>query len=83
MHAADYNSVMSVFCRTVNSDYKVLGIESNETEEEIKKAYRQMVVRYHPDKVAQMGEEYKKGAKEKFQKIQEAFENIKKLRGIV
>jgi DnaJ like chaperone protein len=83
VHAADYNSVMIVFCRTVNSDYKVLGIESNETEEEIKKAYRQMVVRYHPDKVAQMGEEYKKGAKEKFQKIQEAFENIKKLRGIV
>jgi DnaJ like chaperone protein len=67
----------------VNSDYKVLGIEANASEEEIKKAYRQMAVRYHPDKVAQMGEEYQKGAKEKFQKIQEAYENIKKSRGIV
>lgn len=81
--AADYSSVMNMFYRDVNSDYKVLGIEANATEEEIKKAYRQMAVRYHPDKVAQMGEEYQKGAKEKFQKIQEAYENIKKSRGIV
>ena len=36
---------------------------------------------YHPDKVAQMGEEYQKGAKEKFQKIQDAYEAIKKRRG--
>ncbi|MGZ4098342.1 MAG: J domain-containing protein [Bacteroidia bacterium] len=71
-----------MFYRDVNSDYHVLGIEPNATEEEIKKAYRQMAVRYHPDKVGHMGEEYQKGAKEKFQKIQEAYENIKKSRGI-
>ena len=41
-----------------------------------------MAIRYHPDKVAQLGEEYMKGAKEKFQKVQEAYENIKKQRGI-
>ena len=58
------------------------GILNKYTEEEIKKAYRQMAVRYHPDKVASMGEEYQKGAQEKFQKIQEAYENIKKQRGM-
>ena len=79
---SDFLSVKNMFYRDVNSDYKVLGIESNATEEEIKKAYRQMAIRYHPDKVAQMGEEYQKGAQEKFQKIQEAYESIKKQRGM-
>ena len=41
-----------------------------------------MAIKYHPDKVAQLGEEYQLGAKEKFQKIQEAYENIKKKRGM-
>ena len=79
---SDYESLKNMFYRDTNSDYKVLGIESTATEEEIKKAYRQMAVRYHPDKVASMGEEYQKGAQEKFQKIQEAYENIKKQRGM-
>jgi DnaJ like chaperone protein len=79
---ADFESLKNMFYRDTNSDYKVLGIEATATEEEIKKAYRQMAIRYHPDKVAQMGEEYQKGAKEKFQKVQEAYENIKKQRGI-
>ncbi|WP_317898864.1 TerB family tellurite resistance protein [Aurantibacillus circumpalustris] len=78
----DFESVKNMFYRDVNSDYHVLGIEPNATEDEIKKAYRQMAIRYHPDKVIHMGEEYQKGAKEKFQKIQEAYEAIKKSRGI-
>ncbi|MES2760592.1 MAG: TerB family tellurite resistance protein [Bacteroidota bacterium] len=79
---ADFESLKNMFYRDTNSDYKILGIESTATEEEIKKAYRAMAIRYHPDKVASMGEEYQKGAQEKFQKIQEAYENIKKQRGI-
>jgi DnaJ like chaperone protein len=78
----DFESVKNMFYRDVNSDFKVLGLEATATVEEIKKAYRQMAIRYHPDKVAQMGEEYQKGAKEKFQKIQEAYDNIKKTRGL-
>lgn len=79
---ADFESLKNMFYRDANSDYHVLGIEPSATEEEIKKAYRQMAIRYHPDKVIHMGEEYQKGAKEKFQKLQEAYENIKKARGI-
>lgn len=80
--SSDFESVKNMFYRDVNSDYHILGIENNASEEEIKKAYRQMAIRYHPDKVSQMGEEYQKGAKEKFQKVQDAYENIKKTRGI-
>ena len=60
---------------------RVLGVESTATDDEVKKAYRQMAIKFHPDKVAQMGEEFQKGAKEKFQKIQDAYEAIKKNRG--
>jgi DnaJ like chaperone protein len=71
-----------MFYRNVDSDYKILGIDEKATDEEVKKAYRKMAVAHHPDKVAQMGEEYQKGAKEKFQQIQDAYEAIKKRRGI-
>ena len=70
-----------MFYRNVDSDYRILGITEQATDEEVKKAYRKMAISFHPDKVAQMGEEYQKGAKEKFQQIQDAYENIKKKRG--
>lgn len=78
----DFDSVKNMFYRNVDSDYKILGIEDTATDDEVKKAYRKMAVKFHPDKVAQMGEEFQKGAKDKFQKIQEAYENIKKRRGM-
>jgi DnaJ like chaperone protein len=79
---ADFRTVKNMFYRDVNSDYAVLGVEPTATDEEVKKAYRQMAIRYHPDKVASLGEEYQHGAKEKFQKIQEAYDTIKKSRGM-
>ncbi len=79
--SADFETVKNMFYRNVDSDYTILGITSSAADDEVKKAYRQMAIKFHPDKVASMGEEYQKGAKEKFQKIQEAYENIKKNRG--
>ncbi len=78
----EFESVKNMFYRNVNSDYIILGIEETASDEEVKKAYRKMATTFHPDKVASMGEEHQKGAKEKFQKIQEAYEAIKKRRGI-
>jgi DnaJ like chaperone protein len=77
----DFDSVKNMFYRDTNSDYRILGIEPTASDDEIKKAYRQMAIKFHPDKVAQMGEEFQKGAKEKFQQIQDAYEAIKKQRG--
>jgi DnaJ like chaperone protein len=80
---AEFLSVKNMFYRDAESDYKILEIEPGATDEEIKKAYRKMAIKYHPDKVAQMGAEYEKGAKEKFQSVQEAYENIKRKRNII
>jgi DnaJ like chaperone protein len=77
----DFISLKNMFYRDVNSDYKILGVEASASNDEVKKAYRKMAIAHHPDKVASMGEEYQKGAQEKFMKIQEAYENIKKSRG--
>lgn len=79
---SDFESIKSMFYRDAVADYHVLGIEKTASDDDVKKAYRQMAIRYHPDKVMHMGEEYQKGAKEKFQKVQEAYENIKKQRGM-
>lgn len=79
---SEFESVKNMFYRNTDSDYLVLEITPAATDEEVKKAYRQMAVKYHPDKVAQMGEEFQKGAKEKFQSIQDAYDAIKKNRGI-
>lgn len=76
----DFRSIQNMFVRESDSDFKILGVSENSTNDEIKKAYRELAMRYHPDRVAHLGEEYQKGAKEQFQKIQEAYENIKKKR---
>ena len=82
VHPADFASLKAMYFRDVNSDYQILEIEPKASDEEVKKAYRRMAVKYHPDKVISLGEEVQKAAKEKFQKLQNAYENIKKQRGI-
>ena len=62
--------------------YKVLGVKNDASQDEIKKAYRRMAMKYHPDKVANAGEEIRQQATEKFRKINEAYEHIKKARGM-
>lgn len=79
--AADFNSLKAMYFRDTNSDYLILETTPSATEEEIKKAYRKMAVKFHPDKVAALGEDVQKAANEKFQKVQAAYENIKKQRG--
>lgn len=79
---ADYVSIKNMFYQDISSAYKVLGVSPDSTDQEIKKAYRKMAVKYHPDKVSDLGEEHQKAAKDKFQHVQEAYEKIKKERNL-
>lgn len=78
---ADFDSLKAMYFRDASSDYKILEIEPSATDEEVKKAYRKMAVKFHPDKVAALGEEVQRAAHEKFRAVQEAYEHIKKQRG--
>lgn len=80
---ADFESIKSMFVDNLEASYKVLEITPNASIEEIKKAYRNMALKYHPDKVGYLGEDIRKAAEQKFQKVNEAYEKIKKERGFV
>jgi uncharacterized membrane protein YkvA (DUF1232 family) len=54
--------------------YEILDVSRNSTPEEIKSAYRKKAQRYHPDRVAHLGDEFQQLAKQKFQEIQKAYE---------
>ena len=60
--------------------YATLGIHRSASVIDIKKAYRSMATKYHPDKVAFLSEDLKKAANEKFQNVSRAYETIKKER---
>ena len=62
--------------------YKILGVDSNISDNDLKKSYRKLAIKHHPDKVAHLGEDHVQVAEDKFQKIQEAYDEIKEKRGI-
>ncbi|MDP4599906.1 MAG: TerB family tellurite resistance protein, partial [Polaribacter sp.] len=77
----DFESIKAMFYDESGSAYKILEIEKTATDDEVKKAYRTLAKKHHPDKLQDLGEEHLKGAQEKFQSIQAAYEKIKKERG--
>lgn len=82
IHARDFSSIKAMFFKNPDSAYKILEISRNATDVEIKKAYRDMVKKYHPDKLQHLDEAHRKGGEEKFKKVQEAYEQIQKERGM-
>ncbi len=78
----DFESIKAMFFRTGDHAYKILEIEKTASDSEVKKAFRTMAKKYHPDKLQHMDEVYKKGAEEKFREVQKAYDQIKKERGI-
>jgi DnaJ like chaperone protein len=67
---------------SLEDDYKVLGISPDATDEEVRQAYRKMVIQYHPDKVATLGDDVKEAATRKIQEINEAKERIYRARNM-
>lgn len=77
----DFESVKAMFVRSADNAYKILEIDASVSDAEVKKAYRQMVKKYHPDKVRSQDEAIKKGAEDKFREVQKAYEQIQMERG--
>ena len=78
-----YHTIRSRYVRDTSKYYAVLGCQSTDSDDHIKRQYRKLVQEYHPDKILSKGlpEEFVKFANDKFREIQEAYEMIKKERG--
>jgi len=81
LRSMDFESIKAMFIKAVDGAYKILEVEKSATDAEIKKAYRDLAKQHHPDKVQHLGEAYVKAAREKFQQLQKAYEQIKTERG--
>lgn len=77
----DFVSIKNMFVKNANSAYHILEVSPEATDEEIKKAFRALALKHHPDRVAHLGEEFRTAAESKFQQVNEAFNAIKKQRG--
>ncbi len=64
-----------------HNPYTILEIPTSATLEEIKKAYRRQANRYHPDKVAHLGQDLQELAGKRFHEIQWAYEELLRLKG--
>jgi len=78
----DMASIKAMFFKEPTQYYKILDLTSSASDLDVKKAYRKMAMRYHPDKLNELSKSQQKMGKEKFFKVQEAYEAIKKERGI-
>ncbi len=78
----DFDSIKAMFVKAADNAYKILEIDKSVTDDQVKKAYRNMAKKYHPDRVNTENEAIKKGAEEKFKEVQKAYETIQQERGM-
>jgi DnaJ like chaperone protein len=81
----DFDSIKSMFLDQGNKNglekwFAILEINQKATNDEVKKAHRRMVTKYHPDKLQGVSDDIIKLAEEKFLLVQQAYENIMKSR---
>jgi DnaJ like chaperone protein len=81
--STDFLSIKNMFIPETDSSYKILEIDPSSSNDEVKKAYRRMAMKYHPDKVSHLGDDFRKSADEKFKKVNEAYEKVKKERNMI
>ena len=74
---ADFLSIKAMFVQETDNAYKILELDKTATNDQIKKSYRELAKKHHPDKVQHLGDAYVKAAQDKFQQIQKAYQNIK------
>ena len=74
--------MMGLGGETLEDAYKVLGVNPDATDDEVRQAYKKMARENHPDRVASLGEDIRRAAEKKFQEIADAKDRIYKARGM-
>ena len=78
----DYESIKAMFAKDEKAVFRILEISPDASNDEIKRAYRKMANKYHPDKVSHLGKEMQAAAEEKFKALNNAYQQLKKDRDI-
>tara|TARA_Y100001970_G_scaffold112078_1_gene139893 strand:+ start:269 stop:985 length:717 start_codon:yes stop_codon:yes gene_type:complete len=78
----DYASIKAMFAKDENAAYRILEIDPSTSDKAVKEAYRKMANKYHPDKVAHLGQKMQTVAEEKFKSVNDAYQQIKKDRNL-
>lgn len=78
----DYDSIKAMFIKDNTFAYKILELDPSCVNDELKKGYRKMANKYHPDKVSHLGVDLQRVAEEKFKAVNNAYQLIKKERNI-
>jgi DnaJ like chaperone protein len=79
---AEVDSLLNLGGKSLEDAYKVLEVNPEATDQEVRAAYRQLALKHHPDRVAALGEDVKQAAEEKFRQINNAKEMIYNARGM-
>ena len=79
----DYESIKAIFAKDSGAPYRILEVSKSASNDQIKKAYRKMANKYHPDKVSHLGKEMQELAEEKFKAVNDAYQHLKKDRNIL
>lgn len=80
--STDQVSIKNMYIEESDSAYKILEVSPDATDDEVKKAYKKMAIKYHPDKVSFLGENARLASEEKFKNLTQAYEKIKNQRNI-
>lgn len=80
--STDQVSIKNMYIEESDSAYKILEVSPDATDDEVKKAYKKMAIKYHPDKVSFLGEKARLASEEKFKNLTQAYEKIKNQRNI-
>ncbi len=83
LSSRESEAIFAMFYDNTDSAYQILEIDRSASDEEIKKAYKTLAVKHHPDKVSHLGADVQRASEERFKIISEAYEKIRKERGIV
>jgi len=78
----DFMAMRAFFATEGSHHYEILEISPEASDEEVKKAYRRMAMKFHPDRLEGYGSEVIKSAQEQFIKVQQAYQTVCGERGM-
>ena len=80
--AREIDSLLNLGTDTLEAAYKVLEVSPDVSNDELKRAYKRLVLKHHPDRVATLGDDIRQRAEEKLKQINNAYEKVSKSRGL-